>query len=126
MPRRHCPQCDYDLEDLQSPRCPECGWVVDRAVRTPGRVGWWLGTAGLVALYGLALFGMAMLAFGSVVHGIIGLVVIIDAPLRIRRWIRRRRAFGLLPRHIQQQWVAGWWLAALVVGVLVLAPLFKR
>jgi hypothetical protein len=25
MPRRECPDCGYDIENLKSERCPECG-----------------------------------------------------------------------------------------------------
>src|SRR5262245_64937859 len=25
MPRRECPDCGYDIENLKSDRCPECG-----------------------------------------------------------------------------------------------------
>jgi hypothetical protein len=85
-----------------------------------------MGTAGMAALYGLALAAIIMGFYGHLLHAILGVLMAIDAPFRIRRWVRRRRAFGLLPNHVKQQMVAGWWLAAFVVAILMVAPLVRR
>lgn len=33
----HCPNCDYNLYGLESPRCPECGLELDAAALSQGR-----------------------------------------------------------------------------------------
>src|SRR5438874_13752383 len=35
-----CPECGYDLRGIQSPRCPECGAVFDRASASVGCIPW--------------------------------------------------------------------------------------
>jgi hypothetical protein len=38
-----CPRCGYDLRDLQTPKCPECGEVLELKVGSPRvRFGWLL------------------------------------------------------------------------------------
>jgi hypothetical protein len=39
-PDLHCPECAYNLRGIDSPRCPECGTVIDRAALAQGRIPW--------------------------------------------------------------------------------------
>ena len=110
-----CAGCGYDLKGTLGDRCPECGLAVRWPVRGSVHRGMWkFGAIGLIATFVL-LVSLALTAAwtGNLLLAILASVLLIDGPRRITRWMRTRRAFGELPRHIRQQLVACWWLAAL-------------
>jgi hypothetical protein len=48
----------------------------------------------MVLLYGLGTVALVMSVAGSIGHGALALLLAIDAPFRVRRWLGRRRALG--------------------------------
>ncbi|MFN0133633.1 MAG: hypothetical protein ACKVW3_14035 [Phycisphaerales bacterium] len=114
-----CPVCDYNLRSSPGENCPECGARIPWPFREPiSNVAWAVGLAGMALTY---LFGLGLATAGlggSFVVGCMALLGLLGARSTARHYIRTRRAFGRLPRHVKQMHVAGWWLAALAVGVV--------
>jgi hypothetical protein len=114
-----CPACGYNLRDLSSARCPECGLALRLPLTArPSRgAAWWLGVVGIagtaVAL-GDALVVSCLRSKGveAVVAGL-GLWWMF-APAK--RWLRTPRGLAKLPRHKKQERVAVWWLALLLAA----------
>ena len=121
-----CPGCGYNLRGLTIQTCPECGLFLHWPLRKAGSsVGWRLGLAAMICTYAaLAVVALTTL-LGNILVGGIAILFLLEAPRRVRRWIRDRRAFIALPRHTRQQMIAGWWLAAAVAGVLVGASMHR-
>lgn len=57
-------------------------------------------------------------AWGHFIVGLVAALFLCEAPFRLRRWRRTRRAFDQLPTYKKQQVVAAWWLAFGLAGLL--------
>lgn len=115
-----CVACGYNLRGNEGLVCPECGTPVRWARRGGGGQGlWWAGLIGMCAAYAMLAVLVVSAFFGNVLMGVIAALFVVDGPRRVRRWVRRRRGFAELPRHVRQQMAAVWWLGAAVAGALV-------
>jgi hypothetical protein len=82
---------------------------------------WRVGFVGLALAYVFCFALAASVFFGNFIVGGLAALTLLDAPMRIRRWIRTQRAFAALPRYKQQQLAGFWWLAAFLGALLLLA-----
>jgi hypothetical protein len=122
-----CPVCGYNLRGVPGRVCPECG----RPIRLPARppvhyIFWKVGLAGMLLTYSALAVLAASVAFGHLFVGLIAALFLCEAPFRLGRWRRTKRAFEALPTYKKQQIVAGWWLAFGLAGLLAAQWMFGR
>jgi hypothetical protein len=113
-----CPQCGYNLRNLQSGRCPECGQAICLAVALvePYLKAWIAMLAALCAGGGIGMLWIAGILFAGMLPAPMLapiFVHIVMIPL-VFVAIARRRAFLRLSRERQ------WLLAGTTLGLFVL------
>jgi hypothetical protein len=124
-----CPACAYNLRDLTSPTCPECGEPLSLQVgKPPWRFGWLIAAltpcmfSGIAALFLLVPISLQALMGGGFDLGfvLLDLFGLASGALGLGLALRRER-FIRQDRKAQAHWAIGLWsahIAAFVVMVL--------
>ena len=123
----HCPRCNYDLRQLTSCRCPECGTELRLDVHAAKeKLGCWIAAligAGLPAGLGI-LCDCIMLAEGAAINDstfLFALIASNAALLLLIGLVILRRRFTSWEPNVQSTAAMACWLPAVVIFFCVLS-----